>query len=66
MYFEIAMLEGVGGVEKLLRQVPIDRVLFGSHSPLFVFESALGKLHESTLGGAMMENICNGNARRLL
>ena len=65
VYFEIAMLEGVGGVEQLLRQVPIDRVLFGSHSPLFVFESALRKLRESTLGGAMMKTICSGNARRL-
>ncbi len=65
VYFEIAMLEGVGCVEKLLREVPLDRVLFGSHAPLFIFESALGKLHESALGGATRKAICNDNASRL-
>jgi predicted TIM-barrel fold metal-dependent hydrolase len=65
VFFEIAMLEGVGGVETLLREVPIDRVLFGSHAPLFVFESALGKLRESALGGAVTKAICSDNARRL-
>lgn len=66
IYIEIAMLEGVGGVEKLLREVPIDRVLFGSHAPLFLFESALGKLRESALGGTARKTIGLDNARRLL
>jgi len=43
----ISMLEGVGGVEKLLDVVPVDRVLFGSHLPLFVLESAVFKMRES-------------------
>ena len=66
VFFEIAMLEGVGGVEKLLSAVPVDRVLFGSHASLFIFESALGKLHESALGGGVGNAICHDNARRLL
>jgi len=65
VYFEIAMLEGVGGVEKLLRMVPIDRVLFGSHAPLFLIESALGKLRESALDGRVIKAICGDNARRI-
>jgi predicted TIM-barrel fold metal-dependent hydrolase len=66
IYIEIAMLEGVGGVEKLLREVPIDRVLFGSHAPLFLFESALGKLRESALDGTARKTIGLDNAQQLL
>ena len=66
VYFEIAMLEGVGGIDKLIADVPIDRVLFGSHAPLFIFESALGKLRESALGGATRKLICHDNAEGLL
>ncbi len=49
VYVEIAMLEGVGGVANLLAQVPLNRVLFGSYTPVFYFESALLKLQESPL-----------------
>lgn len=66
IYFEISMLEEVGGVEKLLREVPVQRLLFGSHAPLFLIESALGKLRESTLGGMSRQGIGSDNARRLL
>jgi hypothetical protein len=38
IYVAIAMLEGVGGVAGLLTQLPLGRVLFGSHAPLFYFE----------------------------
>lgn len=64
--FEIATLEGVGGVAKLLKQIPPQRVLFGSHAPLFYFESALLKLKESALSGEQEQAVCSGNARRLL
>ncbi len=63
---EISMLEGVGGVENLLRQIPADRVLFGSHAPLFYFESAALKLQESDLTATQLQSIRAGNARQLL
>src|SRR5207248_9952635 len=44
VYVEIAMLERVAGVANLPNQVPLERVLFGSHAPFFYFESALLKL----------------------
>jgi len=66
VYVEIAMLEGVGGVANLLAQVPLSRVLFGSFTPLFYFESALLKLQESPLSDEQLGAIRCENARRLL
>ena len=66
VYFEIASLEGVGGVEKLVAQMPGERILFGSYSPLFYFESALLKLQESELGQMQLQAIREANAKRLL
>jgi len=63
---EIAMLEGVGGVANLLERIPKQRMLFGSHAPLFYFESAELKLRESELTSAQSQAIRFENARRLL
>lgn len=64
--FEIAMLEGIGGVAKLLEKLPPERLCFGSHAPFFYFESAKLKLQESALSTARMKALCAGNALRLL
>ncbi len=66
VWFEIAMLEGAGGVANLGAQLPAKQILFGSHAPLFYFESALLKLQESPLTDAPLQAIRAGNARRLL
>ncbi len=66
VYFEISMLEGVGGISSLLSQVPSDRILFGSHSPFFILESAILKLKESELSPDQVNAITRKNARRLL
>ncbi|MEQ8791105.1 MAG: amidohydrolase family protein [Pirellulaceae bacterium] len=66
VYFEIAMLEGVGGVERLLKEFPHERLLFGSHFPFFYLESALLKLRESSLPNFQRQALLHGNARRLL
>jgi predicted TIM-barrel fold metal-dependent hydrolase len=66
VYVEISMLEGVGGVANLLTQVPAQCVLFGSHAPLFYFESAQLKLKESPLTEEQLNLIRRGNALRLL
>jgi len=34
-YFDIAMDEGVGGLERLIAETSPSRVLFGSHYPFF-------------------------------
>jgi uncharacterized protein len=65
-YVEIAMLEGVGGIESLLKTVPAERILFGSHTPSLYFESALLKLQESALPAHHLAAIRRENADRLL
>jgi hypothetical protein len=63
---EISMLEGVGGLCNLLEQLPVDRILFGSHAPLFYFEAAELKLSESPLAREQRRAITHENAKRLL
>ena len=65
VYVEISMLEGVGGLGNLVTQIPMDRVLFGSHAPLFYFESSWLKLMESPLNQEQMRSIRGRNATRL-
>lgn len=64
--FEISMLEGIGGIAKLLETVPVKHLLFGSHLPLFNLESAVFKLRESQLSDVQVEGITHGNAERLM
>jgi predicted TIM-barrel fold metal-dependent hydrolase len=66
VYFEIAMLEGVGGVSKLLGHIPPGRLLFGSHFPFFHLEAAVLKLRESDLLPAQAEAVSSRNAEQLL
>jgi hypothetical protein len=66
IFFDLATVEGVGGVGNLLKQVPAERVLFGSSAPFFYFESALLKLKESVLSETKLREIKVGNAALLL
>jgi predicted TIM-barrel fold metal-dependent hydrolase len=66
IYFDIAMLEGIEGVARLVEQLPPERVLFGSNFPLFYFEAALLKVQESGLPEAGKAMLFEGNARRML
>lgn len=63
---EISAREGAGGVASLLEEVPLDRVLFGSHAPFLYFESAILKLKESDLTPAQLRAVQEQNARRLV
>jgi predicted TIM-barrel fold metal-dependent hydrolase len=64
--FEIATLEGVEGVGKMLQQLPADRLCFGSHAPFYYFESAKLKLQESILSESQLAAVASANARQLL
>src|ERR1043166_744594 len=65
VYFEIATVEGVNGVGNLIKQIPLDRVLFGSYAPFFYFESAALKLRESVLSERETEFIKRGNSLQM-
>jgi predicted TIM-barrel fold metal-dependent hydrolase len=66
VWFEICMREGIGGVANLLQAVPLSRVLFGSHLPLFPLESAVFKMREAGLEELQRQAIEHENAQRLL
>jgi uncharacterized protein len=72
--FDIAAVEGNGGIGRLIDgthptyrgQVPVDRLLVGTHAPFFPCESALLKLFESPLDRAQLDKIMFANAQTLL
>lgn len=66
VYFEISTMDGLDAFPSLIENASIDRVLFGSNSPLFYFEAALFKVREASLTEAQRQAIFEGNARRLL
>lgn len=65
VYFDIAMVERVGGVAVLAADISHQRVVFGSHFPLFYFQSAELKVREAGFNAANATAIWQENARRL-
>jgi hypothetical protein len=66
VWLDFAMLEGVGGIEGLLKDWPLEKLVFGSHAPLFYWESAKLKLQESELSPGQLAAITHENATRCL
>ncbi len=64
--FDLAMQEQLAGLKVLVDAVGLDRVVFGSYSPMFYFEAATLKLRESALTAEQSGPILFGNAGRLL
>jgi uncharacterized protein len=66
VHFDFAMAERIGAVSRLAGLVSFSRLLFGSNSPLFYFESALLKVKESGLTPEQSDAVLTGNATRLI
>jgi predicted TIM-barrel fold metal-dependent hydrolase len=65
VYFDFARTESVRGLSNLVTQAP-DRVVFGSHTPFYYFESALLKIREAALDEKQRRAVFTANAARLL
>jgi uncharacterized protein len=66
VWLDFAMIEGVGGVESLLKSWPVERLVFGSFASVFYWESARLKMQESALEESQSLAIQAGNAKGLL
>jgi uncharacterized protein len=66
VYTDIAMLEGTGGLGRLLDVVAPARVLFGSHFPFFYHESAVLKLRESEVPAPLLRGVREEHAKALV
>jgi predicted TIM-barrel fold metal-dependent hydrolase len=65
VWLDFAMIEGVGGLESLLKAWPVERVVFGSFAPVFYWESARLKMQESALNESQSLAIQSRNAAGL-
>src|SRR5262249_12838440 len=66
VFFDFANVERLGGLGRMIQRVGRERVVFGSHFPLFYPESALLKMQESAVKGEDAQAIQHTNARALL
>ncbi len=64
--FDISMVESAAGVARFASVAGIERVLFGSHQPLYYWESASLKLKESGFSDGDVRKITVDNPRRIL
>lgn len=65
VYFDLGTIENVGGVANRWKEIPGERLVFGSHAPFFILESALLKVEESALPPETLQKITFGNAEGL-
>ena len=65
LYTEISSVEYVSTVEHLLHDVPVDRVVLGTHAPLYYPHAGVAKVNDAPLPEDQLEAIRKGNASRL-
>jgi predicted TIM-barrel fold metal-dependent hydrolase len=63
---DFAKLDVVTALGGYLERIPAERIVFGSYAPMFYFESAALKLHETSLSETELSLITHRNARRVL
>lgn len=63
---DTAFAEWLFTMELMLEDVPAERVVFGSHTPILITKASVMKLTESTLDKSLIRQIGTHNAKRLL
>lgn len=66
VYFDFSKLDVLLGLRALIDEVPVERILFGSFSPMFYFEQAPLKMKESAVTDTESLAIYRENAQQLL
>lgn len=66
LWVDIAFVERMNTLETLLQKVPVNRVLFGSHTPFFYTRSAVLKMKTARIDQDTRRQIEESNARRCL
>ena len=66
LYLEISHLEYVDGLHRIVEQYGSDRLLLGTHAPLFTPAAARLKVETARLTPVDREAILQGNALRLV
>lgn len=66
LYSDVSRVRGpVFGMEQLVAEMPIDRVMFGSLWPIQIVEATLWQVISARIDPELREAILGGNARRL-
>ncbi len=65
VHVDISFVETFQTLSALLRKIPSDRILFGSHSPFLYTESAVMKLKAIRPAAKSYKAVASANARRL-
>ncbi|MFK5923448.1 MAG: amidohydrolase family protein [Verrucomicrobiota bacterium] len=64
--FDTARIDSTDGLAKLLRRLPADRLMFGTHAPFLIPEAALIRVAESRLSDVELKFLLRGNAEKVL
>lgn len=66
LYFDIAFAETMNTMQRLTETVPVDRLLFSTHSPFFYPEAAIGKVESWAASQEQRLQVYSGTLTQLL
>jgi uncharacterized protein len=66
VYFDVSRVNATDGVARVMRTLPADRAVFGTHAPFLIYESAMIKVYESNLTVAETSAVLRRNAEALI
>jgi hypothetical protein len=64
--FDMSRVNATDGIARVMRTLPADRAIFGTHAPFLIYEAAMIKVYESNLTEAETSAILYRNAAALI